>query len=257
MTQIPSGTPDFLERQDGEQLAYVKTEAASGKEKPTVVFLGGFMSDMEGSKATFLEQLARDEGFGYVRFDYLGHGQSSGRFVDGTISRWTEDALTIVDELTEGPLILIGSSMGGWIMLNIALQRADRIHSLIGIAAAPDFTQELMWEKFDQDAKDALLNEGVYHQPSDYGDPYPITLKLIEDGRQHLLLNRKLPIDCPVHLLQGMQDKPVPWDYAPRIVEALRSTDVQVTLIKDGDHSLSREEDLERLKSLLTGMLHQ
>ena len=242
--------PAFLKRPDGQHIAYIKTEG--DKDLPGIVFLGGYMSDMTGSKATDLEEFAKTSSQSFVRFDYMGHGQSSGKFTDGTIGRWTEDALAVIDELTTGPQILVGSSMGGWIMLNAALKRPDRTKGLVGIAAAPDFTQDLMWDKFSQKIKNILLSEGVYYEPSDYGDePYAITLKFIEEGRQHLLLGKKQPIDCPVRLIQGMKDVDVPWDIAPRIVESLRTNDVELILVKNGDHRLSEPQDLQRLRKII------
>ena len=238
--------PQFIERPDGERIAYIKTEG--DKDLPGIIFLGGYMSDMTGSKATALEEFALKNNQNFIRFDYMGHGQSSGKFTDGTIGRWTEDALAVLDELTTGPQILIGSSMGGWIMLNAALRRPDRTKALVGIAAAPDFTQDLMWNKFSSEIKNTLLNDGVYYEPSDYGDaPYAITLKLIEEGRHHLLLGKKQPIDCPVRLIQGVKDVDVPWEVATKIMESLQTNDVELILVKDGDHRLSTPRDLQRL----------
>ncbi len=254
-TELTAQLPKFIERPDGQRIAYIKTEG--DKDLPGIVFLGGYMSDMTGSKATALEEFAVKNNQNFVRFDYMGHGQSSGKFIDGTIGHWTEDALAVIDELTEGPQILVGSSMGGWIMFNAALKRPDRTKGLIGIAAAPDFTQDLMWEKFSQEIKDTLLNEGVYYEPSEYGDePYAITLNLIEEGRQHLLLGKKQPIDCPVRLIQGMKDTDVPWGIAPKILESLRTDDVELILVKNGDHRLSEPQDLERLRKVLKEISH-
>ncbi|WP_419903024.1 alpha/beta hydrolase family protein [Kiloniella sp.] len=242
--------PAFIERPDGERIAYIKTEG--DKDLPGIVFLGGYMSDMTGSKATALEEFAINNNQSFVRFDYMGHGQSSGKFTDGTIGRWTEDALAVIDELTSGPQVLVGSSMGGWIMFNTALKRPERSKALVGIAAAPDFTQDLMWDIFSEEIKDTLLSEGVYYEPSEYGDePYAITLNLIEEGRQHLLLGKQQPIDCPVRLIQGMKDVDVPWDIVPRIVDSVRADDVEVTLVKNGDHRLSEPHDLQRLRKII------
>jgi pimeloyl-ACP methyl ester carboxylesterase len=210
------------------------------------VFLGGFRSDMSGTKATALEAHCREAGRGFVRFDYRGHGESGGRFEDGTIGAWIGDALAVIDEITEGPQVLVGSSMGGWIALACALARPARVAGVIGIAAAPDFTEELMWARFPPAARQALAATGVWREPSEY-DPegYPITMALIEDGRRHLLLNRSvIAIHVPVRLIQGMKDTAVPWSTAPRIAALLLSEDVTVKLIKDGDHRLSREQDL-------------
>lgn len=249
-TEQSAQLPAFIERPDGEHIAYIKTEG--DKDLPGIVFLGGYMSDMTGSKATALEEFAIKNNQSFVRFDYMGHGQSSGKFTDGTIGRWTDDALAVIDQLTVGPQILVGSSMGGWIMLNAALKRPDRTKALVGIAAAPDFTQDLMWEKFSQEIKATLLSDGVYYEPSEYGDePYAITLNLIDEGRQHLILGKKQPIDCPVRLIQGVKDVDVPWEIAPRILESLRTEDVELTLVKDGDHRLSEPKDLERLCKII------
>ena len=212
------------------------------------MFLGGFRSDMTGTKAQALEEHCRKRNRPFVRFDYFGHGASSGEFSEGTIGRWAEDAGCILDEITEGPQILIGSSMGGWIMLLAALAKPDRIAALIGIAAAPDFTETLMWNRYPDDAKDSLQRDGIYYQPTPYEEgPYTITMKLVEEAREHLLLERPIGIDCPVHLIQGMQDDAVPWRHALAIAENLTSEQVVLTLVKDGDHRLSRDEDLDRL----------
>ena len=211
-----------------------------------MVFLGGFKSDMTGTKATALEAHCRDAGRAFLRFDYRGHGESSGRFEDGTIGAWTGDALAVLDQITEGPQVLVGSSMGGWIALACALARPARVAGVIGIAAAPDFTEELMWARFSPEARRALETTGVWREPSEY-DPegYPITLRLIEEARKHLLLTRSaIAIHVPVRLIHGMKDSSVPWSTAPRIATLLLSDDVRVKLIKDGDHRLSREQDL-------------
>ncbi len=245
--------PKTLTRKDGASIAYHKLSSdKSGSMQPGVVFLGGFMSDMTGTKAVALEEHCRKRGLSFVRFDYLGHGQSSGHFADGTIGRWAEDAVAVLDELTEGPQILVGSSMGGWIMLLAALARQDRVAGLLGIAAAPDFTEDLMWAEFSEADRAEIESKGRLEQPSDYGDdPYVITRDLIEDGRKNLLLRAPLPIRCPVHLLQGMRDEDVPWKTALRLSDALESEDVEVTLVKKGDHRLSEPEDLARLMRAL------
>ncbi|MCZ4281553.1 alpha/beta hydrolase [Kiloniella laminariae] len=249
-------SPAFLERPDGQRIAYIKTEG--DKDLPGLVFLGGFMSDMTGTKAVALENFARDSGQSFLRFDYAGHGQSSGLFKDGTIGQWSQDALAALDHLTEGPQILVGSSMGGWIMLNVALQRPGRIQGLVGIAAAPDFTEDLMWQQFSPEIKQTLLQDGVYHQPSDYGDaPYPLTLNLIEEGRNHLLLRQTQKISCPVRLIQGIEDLDVPWITATRISESLQSDDVEIILVKNGDHRLSTPHDLHRLFKIVKELSHK
>ena len=230
----------------GERLAYVRTPARAPG--PGVVFLGGFMSDMTGTKALALEAACRAAGRAFLRFDYRGHGASSGRFVDGTIGAWAADAVCALDHLTEGPQILIGSSMGGWLMLQAALARPDRVAGLVGLAAAPDFTEDLMWDEFPEPVRRALLKDGVWHEPSEYGDaPYPITLRLIEEGRLRLVLRRPLPIACPVRLIHGMCDRDVPWTVSQRLLEHVACDDATLTLVKDGDHRLSRPQDLDRL----------
>jgi pimeloyl-ACP methyl ester carboxylesterase len=220
------------------------------------MFLGGFMSDMTGTKALSLESLARQRGQAFLRFDYQGHGESTGRFEDGTIGSWAEDAVAALDALTEGPQVLVGSSMGGWIMLLAALARPQQVAGLLGIAAAPDFTEDLMWDAYPQEVRDTLRREGVYREPSDYGEePYTITLRLIEEGRAHLLLRRSIPITCPVRLIHGMADPDVPWQTSLRLAGQLESTDVEVTLVKSGGHRLSEPEDLERLGRTLEGLV--
>ena len=240
----PTEAAAILPRPGGASIAYRKCSGRS----PGVIFMGGFNSDMTGTKASALEAACREAGRAYVRFDYSGHGESSGEFADGTIGSWSEDAIAVLDEASEGPQVLVGSSMGGWIMLLAALARPQRVAGLVGIASAPDFTEELMWGRFDDDVRRRLQDTGVYHRPSEYGDdPYPITMKLIEDGRRHLLLERPIAIHCPVRLLHGMKDEDVPWTTAPRIAEKLLADDVRVLVIKDGDHRLSRDQDILRL----------
>jgi len=251
MTEATSPPPSKLARPDGHSLAYRAT-AAADPGRPGLVFCGGFASDMTGTKATALEAYAQGQGLAFVRFDYLGHGVSSGAFTDGTIGRWAEDAIAVLDAVTDGPQILIGSSMGGWIMLLAALARPQRIAGLVGIAPAPDFTEDLMWEEFDAEVRATLERDGIYHQPSAYDDaPYPITLRLIEEGRRHLLLRGPIPLACPVRILQGMQDDDVPWRTALALAERIESTDVEVTLVKGGDHRLSEPDDLARLFNTL------
>ncbi len=234
----------MLELPGGQRLAYCR-RAGRG---PGVVFLGGFMSDMTGTKALALDARCREQGRAFVRFDYRGHGASSGAFSDGTIGRWTDDALAALDRLTEGPQVLVGSSMGGWIMLLVALARPERVAGLVGVAAAPDFTEDLMWARWDAVKRARLMGDERIEEPSAYGEaPYVITRALIEDGRRRLVLGAPIPIRCPVRLLHGMADPDVPWRTALRLAERLQSTDVVVTLVKDGDHRLSRDEDLRRL----------
>ena len=245
------GNTGRLDRGDGVELAWERSEGA----RPTVVFLPGFRSDMTGEKATTLAACCAERRQAMLRFDYSGHGASGGRFEDGTIGIWTSDALTAIDRLTEGPLILVGSSMGGWIALLVARARRERIAGLIGIAAAPDFTESLMWQAMTFEQRARLIQEGVLHVPSQYGEPTPITRALIEDGRNHLLLDEPIALDCPVRLLHGQRDADVPWELALRIAEQVASVDVRVTLVKDGDHRLSRPQDLALLQDTLSGLL--
>lgn len=213
-----------------------------------MVFCGGFKSDMTGTKASALAEACRAQGRAYVRFDYFGHGQSSGDFAAGTIGRWAEDVIAVLDALTDGPQVIVGSSMGGWLMLVAALARPERVRGLIGIAPAADFTEDLMWREMPAAVRDALRRDGVWYRPSEYSDdPYPITLRLIEEGRRHLLLDRTIPLRCPVRLLHGMKDADVPWSQSLKLVAALESSDVTLTLVKEGDHRLSEPGDLARL----------
>lgn len=249
--QSPDPTPLYIEKPDGARLAYHKLDGRG----PTIVFLGGFMSDMTGTKALTLEALARERGQGFLRLDYQGHGQSSGKFEDGSIGIWLSDALYLIDQVTDGPLILVGSSMGGWIMLQVALQRPQRLAGLVGIAAAPDFTEDLMWAGFSDEIKQTLERDGVYYEPSEYSDePYTITMKLIEDGRDHLVMREKMPISVPVRLLHGMRDESVPYELSLRIAENVESEDVQVRFVKDGDHRLSTDRDLEILSRTVAAL---
>ena len=242
-----------LDRGDGVELAWVRHPGSGA----TVVFLPGFRSDMTGDKATALAALCAERGHAMLRFDYSGHGASGGRFEDGTIGRWTDDALTVIDRLTEGPLVLVGSSMGGWIALLVALARPDRAVALIGIAAAPDFTEALMWQAMTAEQRTTLMRDGVVNRPSQYGEPYPITRGLIEDGRTRLLLIAPIALDCPVRLLHGQDDPDVPWELSLRIAERVTGPDVQVILVKDGDHRLSRPQDLALLRRTLAPFLGQ
>jgi pimeloyl-ACP methyl ester carboxylesterase len=232
-----------LDRGDGIELAWAREDGRD----PTVVFLPGYRSDMTGDKATALAAFCAAHGQAMLRFDYSGHGASGGRFEDGTIGSWATDALTAIDRLTEGPLILVGSSMGGWLGLLTALARRTRVAALVGIAAAPDFTEVLMWDAMTFAERATLMRDGVLHVPSQYGDPTPITRKLIEDGRNHLLLTSPINLDCPVRLLHGQADPDVPWEMALRIADRVTSPDVEVVLVKDGDHRLSRPRDLALL----------
>lgn len=222
---------------------------------PGVMFLGGFGSDMTGSKASYLSEFCRNRGQAYARFDYTGHGQSSGRFIEGSIGRWLDDATAVLDQMTAGPQILVGSSMGGWLMVLLALRRPERVVGLVGVAAAPDFTEELIWQTLTPEDRRRLATAGVIYRPSDYGSaPTPFTLQLIEDGRRHLILRQSIPFTGPVRLLHGLQDQDVPWRMSQRLGDALQSDDVVVTLIKGGDHRLSTPQDLHRLCEAIVEM---
>ena len=237
--------PRILKRPDGATIAY---RARTGPGGAGVMFLGGFRSDMTGTKAGALDLWAARNGRAFVRFDYFGHGESSGEFRKGTIGRWTEDALAVLDEATEGPLVLVGSSMGGWVAVLAALARPTRVRALVGLAAAPDFTEDLMWARFPDEVRRTLQADGVYLEPSAY-DPEPtaITRELIDEGRRHLVLRGPIALDIPIRLFHGMQDPDVPWQHSIRLAEALTGRDVALTLIKSGDHRLSEPDDLERL----------
>jgi pimeloyl-ACP methyl ester carboxylesterase len=214
------------------------------------------MSDMTGSKAVAIEAFARARGHACLRFDYSGHGESEGAFEKGTIGSWFADALAAFDALTEGPQIVVGSSMGGWIALLLARARPARVAGLVGIAPAPDFTEDLIWAPMPEAQRAELSAKGVLYQPSDYGEkPYAITKALIEDGRNHLLLRAPLAFDGKVRLLHGMQDPDVPWELSPKIAAVLTAADVRVTLVKDGDHRLSRDQDLDLLRATLAELL--
>lgn len=246
-----SPPPRILARENGASIAYHQLEGAS----PGIVFMTGFMSDMEGSKALALEELCRETGHAFLRFDYQGHGQSSGAFADGTIGLWAEDALAVFDELTDGPQILVGSSMGGWIMLLTAGQRVDRLAGLVGIAAAPDFTAELLPNSLTAEQLAEIDEKGVVVIPSEYEDDYTITKALLTEGNDHLVLPGGIGVDCPVRLLHGLEDLSVPWETALKIQNAVSSEDVEITLIKNGDHRLSSDVDLQRLQDTVRALL--
>jgi pimeloyl-ACP methyl ester carboxylesterase len=232
-----------LVRDDGETLAWREVEG----EGATVLWLGGFRSDMGGSKAQALADWALARRSSYLRFDYFGHGESSGAFVDGTIGRWRGDALAVIDELTAGPLVLVGSSMGGWIACLAALAQPDRIKALVMVAPAADFTEKLIEPSLDDAARAAIDRDGVWSRPSDYGDGDPITRRLLEDGRAWSILPGPVAIEAPLRVLQGLADPDVPWGHALNLALAWAGPDVVFSLIRDGDHRLSRPQDLARL----------
>jgi pimeloyl-ACP methyl ester carboxylesterase len=238
-------------REDSETIAYLKR----GGKSPGVVWLGGFHSDMNGTKAQALDAWAQATGRAYLRFDYFGHGASSGAFRDGTITRWRDDALAVLDRLCDGPQVLVGSSMGAWIALLVARARPEKVAALLLLAPAVDFTEALIWARMSPDIRREIMERGEWQRPSSYGDgPYPIRRTLIEDGRRHLLLDSPIKVDGPVHILQGMNDPDVPWQHALKLVEKL-SGDPILTLIKNGDHRLSTPEDLARVAQTLDAIL--
>jgi pimeloyl-ACP methyl ester carboxylesterase len=243
--------PNFLPIAPDRRLAYHHLKGRG----PAVLFCGGYTSDMTGTKALALESWCRAQGRAYVRFDYSGHGRSDGRFEDGTLGSWAADAVAIVDQVTVGPLVVVGSSMGGWIMLLVALARPERVRALLGIAAAPDFTEDLLLAEATEAQRRDLERQGFWLQPSADGPPSPVTARLIEDGRRHLLLRGPIAIRCPVHLLHGQRDPDVPWDTALRLADRLQSEDVTIELVKSGDHRLSTEADLARITAALARLL--
>ena len=262
------GPAHFLDLGSAGRLAYhwqapdPTQQDYPGPACPGLIFLGGFRSDMNGSKAIFLHRWAKRVGCAFLRFDYQGHGESCGDFMQGTIGQWARDAERAITSLTQGPQILIGSSMGGWIMLLVALRLAaqdtKRLAGLVGIAAAPDFTEDLMWASYTQIQRTALFDDGVWYEPSPYEEEgLPITRGLIEEGRRHLLLRDPILLDCPIRLLSGLQDEAVPWQTSLRIAEHVTSNDVQITLIKDGDHRLSRDEDLVLLEQVVAELVRR
>ncbi len=242
-----------LDRGDGVGLAYVLTHGAG----PFTVFLPGFMSDMTGDKALAVEAFCVARGRACLRLDYSGHGASGGAFTDGDIGVWTADVLCLIDRLTKGPVVLVGSSMGGWIALLVALARRERVAGLIGIAAAPDFTEDLMWAAMAPWEREKLLADGVLRVPSAYGGEQIITRRLIEDGRGRFLLRDRISLTCPVRLLHGQRDPDVPWETALRLAERLESADVVVTLVKGAGHRLSRPQDIALLLSALHALMSE
>lgn len=241
----------------GRDVAVIRRDG----ETPGLLWLGGFRSDMAGTKALALDDWGARHRRSVTRFDYSGHGVSGGRFEDGTISRWAEEAAAVF-ATTTGPQILVGSSMGGWIALLLArdefarMGTGSRIRGLVLIAPAPDFTEDLMWAGFSPEIRREITEKGVYAEPSAYSDePYLITRGLIEDGRKNLLLGADLALGCPVTILQGVKDESVPWSHAVRLVTRLTADDATLTLVKDGDHRLSRPEDIEKMLGAIDEMV--
>lgn len=234
--------PSFLELSDNKKIAYVLSE---GK-RPCVIFLGGFKSDMTGTKATALEALCKKNGYRFIRLDYTGHGKSSGTFEEGTIGEWKSDALAVIDKLGAEKNILVGSSMGAWIGLLCAQERREKISAFVGIASAPDFTENLIWNKLTAEQKKQMKQDGIYHAPSCYGEaPYPITLKLVEDGRNHLLLNKNIELNIPIRLIHGTKDQDVPYETSKTLADRITSKDKKITLIENGDHRLSEARQID------------
>jgi pimeloyl-ACP methyl ester carboxylesterase len=244
--------PAFIDVGEGATHRRIAVRARGGR-PPGLFWLGGFNSDMRGTKALALDEWAREYGRACVRFDYSGHGESGGRFADGTIGRWLDEAVAVFAQFCAGPQVVIGSSMGGWMALLLAREIARRgiknasLAGLVLIAPAPDFTEALMWKGFPPDVREEIMTKGVWHRPSQYGDPYPITRALIEEGRNHLLLGSAIEVGCPVRILQGAQDPDVPWRHAFALAERLPAEDVVLTMIQDGDHRLSRPQDIARI----------
>jgi len=252
--------PVFIDVGTGDAARRIAVRARSGG-PPGLFWLSGFNSDMKGTKALALDAWAADHSRACVRFDYSGHGESGGKFVDGTIGRWLEDSLAVFGQFCTGPQVVIGSSMGGWIALLLAREAAKRpglapLAGLVLIAPAPDFTEELMWKTFSPEIRREIETKGQWLRPSQYGDgaPYPITRALIEEGRNHLLLGGSIDVGCPVRILQGGQDPDVPWQHAFRLAHRLPADDVVLTMIQDGDHRLSRPQDIARITAAVAEM---
>jgi pimeloyl-ACP methyl ester carboxylesterase len=244
----------FLHIGEGNERRAIAVRSQDGA-APGLLWLGGYKSDMKGAKAQALADWAAREGRACVRFDYSGHGESEGAFTDGTIGRWLAESIAVFDACCEGPQILVGSSMGGWIALLLirALRRRGKtgrasVAGVVLIAPAVDFTEELMWKRFTPEIRRELEEKSVWARPSQYAaEPYLVTRRLIEEGRDHLLLGGMIETGCPVRILQGVEDPDVPWQHAKALVARLARDDVVLTLVKDGDHRLSRPEDIERL----------
>ncbi|KUP91251.1 alpha/beta fold hydrolase [Tritonibacter horizontis] len=237
--------PQYLDTAEGRRIAYHKSEGQG----PTVVFLGGLKSDMEGTKALFLEAWAQARGQAFLRFDYSGHGMSSGRFEGGSIADWHEDTLAVVDRLTEGPVVAVGSSMGGWQALLLAKARAARIAGLVTIAAAPDFTEDGYWANFTDAQKAELAARGQVELPSDYMEPYVVTQRMIDDGRRHLVLRSELVLPFAVRCLQGTDDSAVSTQTALALLDHARCADMRLTLVKDADHRFSDPACLDLIRA--------
>jgi pimeloyl-ACP methyl ester carboxylesterase len=233
----------ILSPRSGVSIAYHKTAGVAAA-LPGAMFMGGFRSDMTRTKATYLEESCRRRGQAFVRFDYSGHGQSSGKFEEACVGQWLQDGLDVFDGLTAGPQIVVGSSLGGWLALLLAIRRPQRTAGLVLLAPAPDFTDDI-YSSFSEEERNRLEQNGVVYLPSAYGDPYPLTKRLFDDAKQYLLLKSEIPVACPVRILHGRQDADVPWRKSEKIKERLAAEDVKITWVPDGDHRLSREQDLK------------
>jgi pimeloyl-ACP methyl ester carboxylesterase len=248
----PDQEPAFIRvgQDSGARRIAVRPRAGGS---PGLFWLGGFNSDMKGTKVLALDAWAAEQGRAFVRFDYSGHGESGGAFVEGTVGRWLEESVAVFEQFCRGPQVVIGSSMGGWMALLLAREIVRRgvsgasLAGLVLIAPAPDFTEALMWNGFSPEIRREIETRGVWLRPSQYGEPYPITRALIEEGRNHLLLGSAIDVGCPVRILQGAQDPDVPWQHAFALAHRLPSDDVVLTMIQDGDHRLSRPQDIARI----------
>ena len=260
MSTAVAPDPSFITVGSGAASRQIAMRVREGA-APGVFWMSGFKSDMQGGKAVALDGWARDRGRAVVRFDYSGHGESGGDFADGTIGSWLADSVAVFERFCDGPQVLIGSSMGGWMALLLAREIRKRagkasLAGLVLIAPAPDFTEELMWKNFSAAVKKEIETKGFWLRPSDYGDgtPYPITRKLIEEGRNHLVLGSAIDLGCPVHILQGARDPDVPWQHAFALTHRLPADDVVLTMIQDGDHRLSRPQDIARITAAVAEM---
>jgi pimeloyl-ACP methyl ester carboxylesterase len=248
----PAEAPSFIEVGNASEARRIAVRSRAGR-SPGLFWLSGFKSDMQGTKAMALDEWAGSQKRACVRLDYSGHGESGGDFVDGTIGRWLEESLAVFEQFCEGPQVVIGSSMGGWMALLLAREISKRpalrasLAGLVLIAPAPDFTEELMWKGFSPEIRREIESKGVWLRPSEYGDPYPITRNLIEEARNHLLLGSAIEVGCPVRILQGAQDPDVPWRHVFALMHRLPADDVVLTMIQDGDHRLSRPQDIARI----------
>lgn len=241
---------------EGGEIAYHQLKSVSGK-KPGIIYLSGYGSDMRGEKPTALERFCLENDYDFLRFEYLGIGDSSGEFLDHAIGDWFENTLAVLDHLTEGSQLLIGSSMGGWLMLKVALERKNRIAGLIGIAPAPDFTEILMWSQFNEEHKKQLQTQGVLNLKHLSGEDYYVTMKMIEQGRKLLVMKGEIDIEVPVSIIHGVRDMDVPYQLSLSLMEKLKSKDVDLHLIKNGMHRFSEPEDLRFLLRVTSGMMEK